>query len=204
MLFDLNILNTHKPRIGDHREYKEFAILIPIVQVNGQESIVFQIRSNKLVKQPNEICFPGGKIEVGESPVDAAVRETSEEMLLGQEKIQVLGEIDTLVTPFNSIIYPFVAKLDYYQGSFSHEEVQEIFYVPLDYLMNYTPQISNMDVLVRPQTDFPFEKVHLGQNYPWARGSYPVYFYEFEGKFIWGITARILRNFLEIITQKTL
>jgi len=196
---EFETLKNRVPRICDSVECKEFAILIPIVHHNGQQSIVFQVRSGSLVKQPNEICFPGGKIEHEENPRQAAVRETCEELLVDESNIQVLGELDTLVTPFNTVIYPFAAGLNNYQGSFSADEVREVFYVPLDYLLQHKPQCSQLDVVMKPHEDFPYDKVQNGKDYPWARGTYPVYFYEYEGRIIWGITARILKNFIELI-----
>lgn len=200
---NLEILKEYKPRLCDYEECKEFSILLPIVNYNGQQCMLFQVRSEKLLKQPNEICFPGGKIEYDESPLKAAIRETSEELLICEESIELLGEIDTLVTPFNTIIYPFAAFIHDYNGTFSENEVQEVFYVPLNWLKNYVPQCSYLDVNMAPHVDFPFEKIQYGRNYPWAKGTYPVYFYTYEGKNIWGITARVLRNFISLIKENS-
>ena len=196
---NIDILKHHQPKISDYKEYKEFSVLIPIVIYKGQQCILFQVRSENLLKQPNEICLPGGKIESGEIPIQAALRETCEELLIKEENLEVLGEIDTLVTPFNSIIYPFAAYLHDYQGTFSKFEVQEIFYIPMDILKRNAPKCSYLDVNITPHEDFPFEKVQYGREYPWAKGTYPVYFYEYEGKVIWGITARIIKNFIELL-----
>lgn len=199
---NLDILKNHKPRISDYKEYKDFSVLIPIVTYNGQQCILFQVRSESLLNQPNEICFPGGKIESDEIPIQVAIRETCEELLIKEENLEILGEIDTLITPFNAIIYPFAAHLHDYQNTFSKFEVQEVFYVPLDFLKSYEPKCSYLDVNMKPHEDFPFEKVQYGRDYPWAKSTYPVYFYEYEGIVIWGITARVLRNFIELVTRK--
>jgi 8-oxo-dGTP pyrophosphatase MutT (NUDIX family) len=199
---DLNMIRNHKPKICDDGVSKESSVLIPIVNYNGQNSILFQVRSESLLKQPSEICFPGGRIESDETPIQAAVRETCEELLIKEENLKVLGELDTLVTPFNTIIYPFAAYLYDYQNTFSKFEVQEVFYIPIDFLKDYEPKCSNLSVNMEPCGDFPFEKVQGGKDYPWAKGSYPVYFYEYEDKIIWGITARILKNFIELLKQQ--
>lgn len=198
---NLDILRKHKPRISDYKEYNEFSVLIPIVNYKGQQCILFQVRSEYLLNQPNQICLPGGKIELIETPIQAAIRETCEELLIEDENIEIIGEIDTLVTPFNTIIYPFAAYLHDYHSTFSKFEVQEVFYIPMDFLKNYKPKCSYLDVNMKPQEDFPFEKVQYGREYPWARGTYPVYFYEYEDKIIWGITARVLKNFIELVTN---
>jgi peroxisomal coenzyme A diphosphatase NUDT7 len=196
---NFDIIKQHKPQISDYKDYSEFAVLVSIVNYKNQDCIVFQVRSGRLLKQPNEICFPGGKIEHEENPMQAAIRETCEELLIEQASIEILGEIDTLVTPFNSIIYPFAAYLQNYGDTYSKDEVAEVFYVPLEFLMSYSPKCSYLDVKISPHEDFPFEKVQYGRDYPWAKGTYPVYFYEYEGRIIWGITARILKNFIELL-----
>lgn len=196
---NIEILKHYKPQICDSNDCNEFAILIPIVKHQEQDCIAFEVRAGSLLKQPNEICFPGGKIEHEENPLQAAIRETCEELLIEASNIEVLGEIDTLVTPFNTVIYPFAAYLSDYQHTYSKDEVHEIFYIPLEFLMSYKPQHSYLDVVMHPHEDFPFEKVQNGKNYPWAKGKYPVFFYEYEGKIIWGITARILKNFISIL-----
>lgn len=199
MQFNLDKLNNYKQKICDHSEYKEFSVLIPIVRHGNKESILFEVRSNKLQKQPNEICFPGGKLEQEETRLQAAIRETCEELLIENINIKVVTEIDTLVTPFNSVIYPFAAYLEGYEGTFSVQEVQEVFTVPLDFLVNCKPRCSYLDIQMTPKDDFPFDKIQYGREYPWAQGKYPIYIYEYKDKIIWGITARILRSFIELI-----
>jgi coenzyme A diphosphatase NUDT7 len=200
VMMRLDLLKDYKPRIIDSGTCKEFAVLIPMVRHDNKQCVAFQVRSGSLEKQPNQICFPGGKIEEKESPLQAAVRETCEEMLIEEAHIRILGETDTLVTPFDTIIYPFAGELQDYRGTFSQDEVQEVFYIPLDWLLAYEPSCSILNVSILPQEDFPFEKIQLGRNFPWASGSYPVYFYEYKDKVIWGITARILKNFVELIS----
>lgn len=199
---NLDIIRNHKPRVNDYSDYKEFSVLIPIINYKDQPCILFQVRSQSLLKQPGEICFPGGRIEYGEVPVQAVIRETCEELLIKEENLEILGELDTLITPFNTIIYPFAASLYDYQNTFSKFEVEEVFYIPLEFLKNHEPKCSYLDVIMEPHDDFPFEKVQYGRDYPWAKGTYPVYFYEYDGKIIWGITARILKNFIELLQQK--
>lgn len=196
---NLDILRNHKPRISDYKKHKEFSVLLPIVTYQSQQCILFEVCSENLLNQPNELCLPGGKIESDEIPIQAAIRETCEELLIKEENIEILAELDTLVTPFNTIIYPFAAYLLDYQSTFSKFEVQEVFYIPLDFLESYEPKCSYLDVNMKPHEHFPFEKVQYGRDYPWAKGTYPVYFYEYEGRVIWGITARILKDFVELL-----
>ncbi|NLN49979.1 MAG: NUDIX domain-containing protein, partial [Clostridiales bacterium] len=75
-------LKDRKPDISDKNYYVTSSILIPLVKNGNDISILFEVRSNSLKKQPNEICFPGGRIENDESELSAAIRETSEELCL--------------------------------------------------------------------------------------------------------------------------
>lgn len=197
----LEKFRNRKVSISDYESYREFSILVPVIESSEGHSLLFEVRSETLNQQPNEICFPGGKIENMEEHVKAAVREASEELLLPESKIEIFGELDTLVTPFNTLIYPFVGTLYDYQGSFNLTEVKETFTVPLAFLMKNEPLCHFMDVQMMPGDDFPYEMIQKGNNYPWRRGKYPVYFYIYKDRIIWGITARIIRNYIEILKK---
>lgn len=199
MKADLKKLINRKGKISDCDSYKQFSVLIPIIESAEGHSLLFEVRSETLSQQPNEICFPGGRIEASEDSINAAIRETSEELLLPEDKINILGGLDILVTPFNTLIYPFTGILTDYKGTFSTDEVQQVFTVPLSFLIETEPLCHYIDVQLTPGDDFPFEMIQQGIDYPWRRGKYPVYFYEYDGKIIWGITARIIKNFIDIL-----
>jgi 8-oxo-dGTP pyrophosphatase MutT (NUDIX family) len=187
--------------ISDDDSYRKFSIFVPMIESSEGYSLLFEVRSATLNQQPNEICFPGGKIEGTEEKLEAAVRETSEELLLPENKIEILGELDTLVTPFNTLIYPFAGMLYDYAGSFNLAEVKETFTVPLSFLMETEPMRHYIDVQMTPGDDFPYEMIQEGTNYPWRSGKYPVYFYIYKDRIIWGITARIIKNYIEILKK---
>lgn len=193
----LNLKNRN-PDISDSENYMKSSVLIPIIISNDSLSLLFEIRSENLKKQPNEICFPGGKIEEGEDGLTAAIRETTEELSLAAEKIDIIGVSNTLVTPFNSIIYTNIGILRDYRGTFNNE-VREIFTVPLTFLMTHKPLCHYINVNMHPKEDFPFHLIQNGKDYSWGKGKYPVYFYIYENKIIWGITARIIYDFISLI-----
>ena len=77
-----NIL-THRT-IGSERLQRNAAILLPLVTVDGRDALLFEVRSKRLEMQPGEICFPGGRIESGETPERAgAVGGTAHPILAG-------------------------------------------------------------------------------------------------------------------------
>lgn len=201
MNIDLTKLKNRKTGISDREAYSEFSVLVPIVRINGNQYLLLEKRSEKLNKQPNEICFPGGKIEKMESAEQAALRETAEELMIEQKNIKIIGELDTIITPFNTIIYPFAGEIGEYDGTFNPDEVKEIFTVPLVYLMNTEPLRSDIDIRVKPREDFPYHMIREGRDYPWSKGRYSVYFYTYHDKIIWGITAKIIKNFVQILKK---
>ncbi|HQE65663.1 MAG TPA: NUDIX domain-containing protein [Bacillota bacterium] len=82
MEVDFTKLVNRKTAISDKEVYLEFSVLVPIIKTGSEFSLLFEVRSEKLAKQPNEICFPGGKIESFENARQAALRETTEELLI--------------------------------------------------------------------------------------------------------------------------
>lgn len=188
-----------KATICDREIYMEFSVLIPVIKTGNEHSLLFEVRSESLSKQPNEICLPGGKIERLENKQQAAVRETSEELLIPESSVNIIAELDTVVTPFNSILYPFAGELHEYARTFNPEEVRNVFTVPLSFFIDNDPLRHDIDVRMKPREDFPYHMIQEGRDYPWGKGRYPVYFYTYEDKIIWGITARIIRNFVSLL-----
>jgi len=192
------IINNKKPTILD-AIYRS-SVIIPIIKVDENYHILFQVRSLSLNRQPGEICFPGGKIEKDEDAFNCAIRETSEELNICKDKIEIIGELDRLVTPFNMIIYSFCGVLndvEFNSIKFNKDEVSSIFSVPISELLNQNPAVSNMIINTQPTENFPFHLVQNGKAYDWKPGTYPVYFYRYKDYIIWGITAKILKAFLD-------
>ena len=103
---------NYKPYINGYKNMKRSSVLIPIVKKDNMHYILFQVRSKNLKSQPNEISFPGGKIENNESPLDAVIRETCEELGTNVKNVNIISPIDLLITPGNMIIHPFVGYIN--------------------------------------------------------------------------------------------
>ncbi|MBR3260464.1 MAG: CoA pyrophosphatase, partial [Firmicutes bacterium] len=82
--------------IGVVGKRKEFAVLIPLIEEDGEVKLLFEVRS-KDIRQPGDVCFPGGKIEEGESETEAALREMAEETGVGPEYVEILGRFDSVL-----------------------------------------------------------------------------------------------------------
>ena len=204
MNFNDIISKTIKYKAKPEGEYQNFAVLVPLIRTPEGIKIIFEVRSKKLQKQPGEVCFPGGKVDKGETFKEAAIRETCEELNIKEENIKIIGELDYLVTPYNLIIYPYVGiidGIDYDSISYSRDEVHEIFAMDLRYPIDNQEDMHIVNLLANPQDDFPYHMVIQGEDYKWRVGKYPVPFYEYENKVIWGFTARILSNFGDLLRE---
>jgi peroxisomal coenzyme A diphosphatase NUDT7 len=185
------------PQILGHESVRRAAVMVPLIQVKGELSILFQVRGHKLRHQPGEICFPGGRIEPDDLTEEAAaIRETCEELGIHAADLELIGDLDIFVTT-HSIIYPFLGKLrenvDMYPDP---DEVHEVFTVPLQFLLTHEPELYLVPIEMKPPEDFPFDSIPGGKYYKWRKASIPEYFYRYGDKVIWGMTARILRDFI--------
>jgi 8-oxo-dGTP pyrophosphatase MutT (NUDIX family) len=164
---------------------------------------MYEVRASTLKSQPGEICFPGGKLECHEDSESAAVRETCEELNIEPSDIEVIGRVDSILTSFNMLIHCFVGIIDrpFETIRFSRDEVDQIFLVPLAHLCENDPDSYEIQTQMQVPESFPFEKIPDGKDYNFRTSNYPVIFYHFEDKHIWGLTARMTRNFVELLNQ---
>ena len=203
MINDIKIkFKNYKPYINGSKDMKKASVLIPIIKKDNSYFILFQVRSSTLKTQPNEICFPGGKIDYNEKPIYTCVRETCEELGVNIDNIEIISELDLLITPSNMIIHPFLGILKSIDNlNINKDEVDHVFLVPITYLLKNKPITYTNEVSIIPNNDFPYEIIPNQTNYKFAKGNYDVLFYKYNDYIIWGITAKILENFLNILTE---
>ncbi|MCM3121709.1 CoA pyrophosphatase [Mesobacillus sp. AQ2] len=193
------------PSILGHEQFMKFAVLLPLVEVNNEVHILFEVRALTLRRQPGEVCFPGGRIEKGEEPRVAAARETSEELGIKESEITNMIPLDFMVSAFGTIIYPFVGTINNPESiKPSEAEVGEVFTVPLAFFKKNQPATYKINFQVEPEDGFPFDLIIGGENYNWQTRSMDEYFYRVNGKVIWGLTARVLTHFLELMEQENI
>lgn len=172
------------------------AVLILLVDTERGPAIVFEERAHHMKTQPGEISFPGGAIEQGETPSEAAVREACEELLIEPDQIELLGPLDYYVTPFEIILSPWVARLTYGDLSRNPDEVARVFTVPLIDFVNTKPRVHYTKHHVTPEDNFPI------QDYPFRSLTSQTYFYDMNGETIWGMTAKVIHHFVQLIRQQ--
>lgn len=179
-----------------------FSVMIPLIKRKGEIHLLFEKRALTLRNQPGEISFPGGRIEKNESPWDAAIRETCEELLIEEKDLEIYSEGDFLVNPYAAIIYSFIGEIkkDFYEITPSKAEVESIFTVPLSFFMENEPKAYSINLNVNRSDDFPYHLIPNGRDYKFKRGREEVLFYEYKGQIIWGFTAKMARRFIERIS----
>jgi len=162
----------NKKTIIADKNLKASAVLIPLFRDQGQYHILFTERSEEIDFHKGQVCFPGGTHEPSDSSLlQTALRETEEEISLKAEDVEILGELDDITTlTSNYVISPFVAFMPHpYSLMTNGREVKRAFSVPLSFLM---------------------DKANFRQD---------SYAYEYEGHIIWGATAMILRQFIDLL-----
>jgi peroxisomal coenzyme A diphosphatase NUDT7 len=197
----LEKMKGHTANILGQKDLKQYAVLLPLLEINNETHVLFEVRSLNLRRQPGEICFPGGKIE--QDDVDqsqCAIRETSEELGIRESDIENVMPLDYMLNIAGTIIYPYVGTIKTFEKIIPNPlEVAEVFTVPLNYFIKTKPEVYKLDIKIVPEKDFPLDLLIGGENYNWQTQQIDEYFYHYNGKVIWGLTAKILVHFLSIL-----
>ena len=173
----------HKRRIVDPGLVRS-AVLVPIYDKQGEYHILFIKRTQKVKEHKGQISFPGGAYDdKDDTLLNTALRECAEEIGLMAGDVKVLGELDDVVTQGSGyIISPFVAVIPWpYQFKANRVEIEEIIEVPISVLLDIRPSQQET-------------KVMDGE-------TVTSFFYHYEDRVIWGATARMLNQFLDIFAR---
>lgn len=195
------IKKAYEGRKGQNRlpKKRDSAVLVPLVEHDGHLCLLYEVRSLELRHQPGEVCFPGGRMEEGEDALLTSVRETCEELYVNKEDIEIIGEMDAFQMGNGQIIWPVVGLLHNEKGTYSKDEVDHLFYVPIQWLMANTPHRYKLVTTTTPEENFPVELLPGGQDYTWPKLEREVYLYMFSHEVIWGVTAEITYRFIQTI-----
>jgi 8-oxo-dGTP pyrophosphatase MutT (NUDIX family) len=178
----VRVLKAHPPQRVRIEDARDAAILIPII-ATPEPTLIFTVRTDTVRSHKGQISFPGGSIDPEDpSALDAALRETKEEIGLDPSLVRVLGELDTMPTFVSGyVVSPFVGWLDDDPELDPNPgEVAEVLRVPIADLVD--------DIRQEPG----FE--HAGR-------SYPTEAWVWNDHVIWGVTARIIRMFLVLAAE---
>ncbi len=200
---NLDFLKEHQPTLIGLSEAKKAAVCIPLLEAEDGWDILFEVRAADIMSQPGDICFPGGSLEPGETTEEAAVREMTEELMVTQDQIEVLGRMDVFGGGSGMLyVYPYAVRLTGYEGTFSPKEVERVFTVPLGWFLEHEPEVYHTRMQVQPEEGFPYERIHGGRSYGWRERREETLFYQYGEEAIWGMTAKILYAFGKVYKEK--
>ncbi len=180
-----------------------YAVLVPLVEREGALHVLYEVRALAMDRQPGEVCFPGGRMEGAESAEACALRETREELGIPERAVRLLGRLDFIAHRANFLMQPVLGIVEpeaLERLRLNPDEVAETFLVPLDHLMGTRPLEYEYQLL--PQTgDFPNRLVGIPEDYRWQPGRENVPVYLWQGRAIWGLTGRITRHLVRILSE---
>ncbi|HEV3211932.1 MAG TPA: CoA pyrophosphatase [Acidimicrobiales bacterium] len=159
---------------------RESAVLVAAFEEGGEARVVLTLRAGTLRRHRGEVSFPGGRLDPGEAPLDAALREAHEEVGLEPARVVPVAWLRPIVTfASGSIIRPFVGTLDARPELRAQpDEVERCFDVSLAELLD--DGVFHEERWRRPSPRAP------------SGGTFPIYVFEVAGETVWGATARIL------------
>ncbi len=200
----LDIFSDRKA--GAEEFFKFFSVLVPVIKKDEGLYLLYERRARHMARQPGEVCFPGGELEEGEDTEACALRETWEEIGIGSDRIKIICQLDTIYTYSNFAMFCYLGLIEHEalcDMKLNRDEVEEVFLVSVDDLMEKDPDIYWTDIIPHPPDNFPYETVTGGDAYNWRQGRVPVPVYqEFDGNVIWGLTARITKRFIDSVKEK--
>jgi 8-oxo-dGTP pyrophosphatase MutT (NUDIX family) len=164
--------------IAEARPIRPAAVLIPVVD-HPEPTVLLTLRTDSLSTHAGQIAFPGGRIDPEDAtPLDAALREAEEEIGLDRAHVEPLGYLDLYLSGTGYRILPSVARVaPGFELRVNPAEVAEVFEVPLAFVMG-------------PEN-------HQRHSREWRGMMRTYYAMPFGDRYIWGVTAGILRNLYE-------
>jgi 8-oxo-dGTP pyrophosphatase MutT (NUDIX family) len=173
-------LGLLKPKRLAGETRRQAAVLMLIFERNGMPHFLLTRRTEEVSTHKGQISFPGGMSHKGESLEQTALRETFEEVGIETHRIEILGRFHDYLSISGHLVAPFAG---YIEGTFAtvpqNREVAEILQVPFDVFTD--PGRLRSERMFR-SGEFAY-----------------VYYYRYEPQEIWGLTARIIKDFLEAL-----
>ena len=203
------------PGLEGRDEYFNSVVLLLLIPIRDELHIVFEKRAPG-IRQGGEISLPGGRRDDSDDSDEAtAIRETTEELGIRKGKIKIIGRLDSVFAPMGAMVDVFVGTADVIMEdiTINPDEVEKAFAIPVSYFEEHNPEEYRVIIEVHPDyidkstgrkvVLLPSEELGLPDRYKttWGGFKHKVYAYRTSEGTIWGITARIVRNFVERIKE---
>lgn len=175
-----SVLSGRVPKNPDASGLKRAAVLVPIQRRGDGDHLVLTQRTATLNSHSGQVAFPGGKIEASDaSALEAALRESHEEIGIAPREVRVLGQLDPITASSGYVVTPFVGVVPHpYEFNLNAAEAAALFTVPLEaFLLEGCFKIE-------PRLHPPERRD-------------PIYHFYYREWDIWGATARIILQLLE-------
>jgi len=170
--------------LASGKKLKCAAVLIPMIRKDSDWHLIFTRRTDTVDSHKGQVSFPGGGCDDNETQAEqTALREAQEEIGLNPHDVRILGRLNDIATITHFQVTPVVGIIPWpYEFQLSRFEVSRVFSIPL----NWMAQSSNWD---------EFDFTHEGMNRVFPVITYHAY----DDEVLWGASARITQNFLEVL-----
>ena len=175
-----DILRTRKPKAIAGDDCRPAAVLAPIQERPEGDHLVLTLRADNLSSHSGQVAFPGGSVDPTDlDALATALRETEEEIGLDPGHVRILGQLDQVFAGYNFVVTPFVGLVPYpYEFRPDPRETAEVFSVPVAALLRQ--EALTLDSRLSQRSE-------------------PIYHFQYQEWDIWGATARMVKQLLELV-----
>lgn len=175
-----------KPRELYSDRMKKAAVLAILFNTEEGTQLIFTRKAEGIGYHSDQISFPGGSVEGKETPLEAALRETEEEIGINRKYLEIIGRFHDDSVPISRyIVTPFVAALQTAPVfKLQTSEVKEVFIVPFEFFLD--------------ESNYNQQTVSIRGNELSVEG------YNYNNQIIWGLTCRFIRTLVEIVKDTSL
>jgi len=172
-------LQSRTPELIAGNGHKPAAVLIPIQEREDDDYLVLTQRGDDLPTHKGQIAFPGGRVDIGDKDIfHTALRESQEEIGIDPARVKILGRLDEFTAGYGLVVTPVVGVIPAHcEFRMDPRETTAVASVPIRSLM---------------------ERRNFALDGRLSPGGHPSYHFYVNGWDVWGVTARILVQFLQL------